>query len=154
LAAFAIVWSTPAARQCRVFAKSRIWIGLLSLRGAQLPGRPFSRIDGLRYAWHRHTSRYDSWSFQPPPLPDIARPGMQIRAIRNRQELVCESEMMHHCAGRTQSYTRRVIARELYFYRMIEPERLTIAVRPDRNVGLLKRFEEFITSSQETLPCG
>ena len=55
---------------------------------------------------------------------------MQIRAIRNRQELVCESEMMHHCAGRTQAYTRRVIARELYFYRMIEPERLTIAVHP------------------------
>ena len=43
---------------------------------------------------------------------------------------VAESDAMNHCAGRDKSYARRVAGGRLYFYRMIEPERLTIAIRP------------------------
>ncbi len=71
-----------------------------------------------------------SSAFPAPPLPDLTAPGLQIHAIRTRQELVAESATMHHCAGTEKSYMRRVAAGRLYFYRMLEPERLTIAVRP------------------------
>lgn len=35
---------------------------------------------------------------------------------------------MHHCAGRERTYARDVAAGRMYFYRMILPERLTIAL--------------------------
>jgi hypothetical protein len=38
--------------------------------------------------------------------------------------------LMQHCAGTEKSYARRVAAGRLYFYRLLEPERLTMAIRP------------------------
>lgn len=67
--------------------------------------------------------------FPVPPLDNLTAPGVRIEAIRSRQELIAESEALRHCAGRDPSYARRVTGGRLYFYRMIEPERLTIALR-------------------------
>jgi PcfJ-like protein len=77
----------------------------------------------------RKSQRPDRYLFPEPPLPDLVAPGIRIEAIRSQQELIAESKAMHHCAGRDPSYARRVSAGSLYFYRMIEPERLTIALR-------------------------
>jgi len=73
--------------------------------------------------------RSGSLAFPSPPIPDLAAQGVQILAIRSQPDLVVESNVMHHCAGRDRSYARRVVAGNLYFYRMLEPERLTIAIR-------------------------
>lgn len=67
--------------------------------------------------------------FPAPPLPDFMAAGVQISAIRSQPDLAAESDAMHHCAGRDRSYARRVVAGNLYFYRMLDPERLTIAIR-------------------------
>ncbi|MGD1073331.1 MAG: PcfJ domain-containing protein [Bryobacteraceae bacterium] len=75
----------------------------------------------------------DPLAFPKPPLPDLVAEGLRILAIRSRGDLVAESDAMHHCAGRDKSYARRVANGRLYFYRMIEPERLTIAIRPERS---------------------
>jgi hypothetical protein len=69
------------------------------------------------------------YAFPEPPLDELVTPGIQIEAIRSQGELIAESDAMHHCAGRDPSYARRVSAGRLYFYRMIQPERLTIALR-------------------------
>jgi hypothetical protein len=37
---------------------------------------------------------------------------------------------MQHCAGNSRFYARRIACGTLYFYRMLEPERLTIVIRP------------------------
>jgi hypothetical protein len=68
--------------------------------------------------------------FPSPPLPDMNSATVQITPIRSVADLVSESDIMHHCAGREKGYTRRVAGGRLYFYRMIHPERLTIAIRP------------------------
>ncbi len=68
--------------------------------------------------------------FPEPPLPGLAVSGVHISAILSHSELVAEGDMMEHCAGSQKSYARRVAAGRLYFYRMLRPERLTIAVRP------------------------
>jgi hypothetical protein len=74
--------------------------------------------------------RRDAADFPSPPLGDVDTQGVRIRAIKSRADLVAESDVMHHCAGREKSYARRVMNGRLYFYRMLEPERLTIAIRP------------------------
>jgi hypothetical protein len=80
----------------------------------------------------RHSQPRDRYFFPEPPLADLVASGIRIEAIRSQQDLIAESEAMHHCAGRDPSYARRVSAGILYFYRMIEPERLTIALRCKR----------------------
>jgi hypothetical protein len=74
--------------------------------------------------------RKSGGEFPAPPLRDLDAGRVRISAIRTRADLVAESDAMHHCAGRDKSYARRVAAGRLYFYRMITPERLTIAIRP------------------------
>lgn len=78
----------------------------------------------------RRSTRKNPFAFPEPPLADLAAAGIRIHAIRGRHDLVAESDAMNHCAGRDKSYARRVAGGRLYFYRMIEPERLTIAIRP------------------------
>ena len=75
--------------------------------------------------------------FPEPPLADLVAPGIRIEAIRSHEELVAESEAMHHCAGRDPSYARRVRSGSFYFYRMTEPERLTIALRCKRRYWII-----------------
>ncbi len=77
-------------------------------------------------------SRRTRFEFPPPPLPDLAALGVRIVAIRSQPDLIAESDAMRHCAGRDRSYARRVADGTLYFYRMLEPERLTLAIRPAR----------------------
>lgn len=72
-------------------------------------------------------------AFPAPPLRDVDLPGIRIVAIRSRGDLVAESDAMNHCAGKSRSFARRVMGERLYFYRMFEPERLTIAIRPRWN---------------------
>jgi hypothetical protein len=73
--------------------------------------------------------RQDRYEFPEPPYPELALEGIRIEAIRTQRELIYESDDMHHCAGRDPSYARAVSLRRFYFYRMIEPERLTIALK-------------------------
>jgi hypothetical protein len=47
---------------------------------------------------------------------------------------------MNHCAGRDRSYARRVMSGRLYFYRMIESERLTIAIRSSRQGWIVEEI--------------
>jgi hypothetical protein len=68
--------------------------------------------------------------FPAPPVAELAAAGVRIAAIRSQADLQAESREMNHCAGRDTSYARRVARGRLYFYRMLEPERLTIAIRP------------------------
>lgn len=76
------------------------------------------------------THRTRGLVFPTPPLPGFAVPGLSISAIGSHSELIVEGDIMEHCAGSQKSYARRVAAGRLYFYRMVVPERLTIAVRP------------------------
>lgn len=109
-----------------------------SLPDAALPGalppEPIPRFPDLnqpvRVAVTRPRRRTDALEFPAPPMPDLVVPGAQICAIRSYAELIAEGNVMRHCAGRDKSYARRVAAGSLYFYRMREPERLTIAIRP------------------------
>lgn len=68
--------------------------------------------------------------FPAPPLRGLAVPGVHISAIGSHSELVAEGDVMQHCAGSQKSYARRVASGQLFFYRMLRPERLTIAIRP------------------------
>ena len=70
--------------------------------------------------------------FPSPPLADLYTAGARIAAVRSHGDLQGEGRAMHHCAGSDISYARRVADGDLYFYRMLEPERLTIAIRPAR----------------------
>jgi hypothetical protein len=88
-------------------------------------------------------------AFPAPPLPDVATGGVQISAIRSQPDLAAESDAMHHCAGRDRRYARRVADGSVYFYRMLAPERLTIAIRP---AGCSWAVEE-IRGVCNRLPC-
>jgi hypothetical protein len=61
-------------------------------------------------------------------LPPVAETET-IHAIRHPRELQAEGREMHHCAG---GYAARVRSGDAYFYRMTEPERVTICLRPGR----------------------
>lgn len=66
--------------------------------------------------------------FPEPPLPDLMAPGIRINAIRRPSDLAQEGAAMDHCAGH-KSWMRRALNGRVFFYRMLEPERLTIAIR-------------------------
>jgi hypothetical protein len=76
------------------------------------------------------TPRTRKLAFPAPPLTGLSAPGVRICAISSHVELIAEGAMMQHCAGTEKSYARRVAAGRLYFYRLLEPERLTMAIRP------------------------
>ncbi len=76
-------------------------------------------------------STHRQLAFPEPPLSGLSVPGIRICAIASHAELIAEGNVMEHCAGNQKSYARRVAAGRLYFYRMLEPERLTIAIRPE-----------------------
>ncbi len=82
-------------------------------------------------------------SFPAPPLPNLAVRGIRICAIRSHLELIAEGDVMEHCAGSQKSYARRVAAGRLFFYRMLQPERLTIAIRPGVRGWALEEMKGF-----------
>lgn len=82
-------------------------------------------------------------TFPPPPLADVALPGFKISAIRNRDELVAEGDVMQHCVGTSGTYARRAAAGRLFFYRVLEPERLTLSIRPDASGWLIDEMHGF-----------
>jgi hypothetical protein len=63
-------------------------------------------------------------AFPEPPFADTA----DRIAIRTIEELRAEGAQMHHCAGTEAKYARRVAGGKLYFYRVLRPERLTLAI--------------------------
>ncbi|MFO7530367.1 MAG: PcfJ domain-containing protein [Marinobacter sp.] len=56
-----------------------------------------------------------------PPVPESNR----IQALKSWRNLLDEGRTMHHCVG---AYDVMVAEREVFIYRMHEPERLTIAL--------------------------
>ncbi len=78
----------------------------------------------------QETPRTRKLAFPAPPLTGLTAPGVRICAISSHTELIAEGALMQHCAGTEKSYARRVAAGRLYFYRLLEPERLTMAIRP------------------------
>ena len=56
-----------------------------------------------------------------PPIPGIDK----IQPLTTLRQLKKEGEMQHNCVA---TYARRVAKRELYIYRVLEPERATLAI--------------------------
>jgi cell division protein FtsZ len=65
--------------------------------------------------------RAEPLAFPPPPLPVTAT----IIPIQTEADLRDEGRAMGHCAA---SYLRRILARECFLYRVLEPERATLEV--------------------------
>ncbi|MDO6442231.1 PcfJ domain-containing protein [Marinobacter sp. 2_MG-2023] len=65
-----------------------------------------------------------------PPLPAIDG----IEPLESWLELLDEGSFMHHCVG---SYDRFVALGEVFIYRMMEPERLTISVERRNNTWVI-----------------
>jgi hypothetical protein len=59
--------------------------------------------------------------FPPPPFQGLD----WIEPIRTPEALTAEGRAMHHCAA---SYARSVASGQLYFYRVLAPERATLAI--------------------------
>lgn len=59
-----------------------------------------------------------------PPAPVAELPG-RIEYIRTTRELGLEGEEMHHCVG---GYERRIRRGECFIYRVLQPERATVAI--------------------------
>lgn len=86
---------------------------------------------GLHEAWTKrlNNAQLDAMvqeygeEFPPPPLP-----GMDgIHAIDSVRELLLEGRIMHNCVG---AYINTVRDGTCYIYRVTEPERATLAIRP------------------------
>jgi hypothetical protein len=122
--------------QCDLIARMRDLVGTARSRALPPPRiRSLADLDRPPAATRvparaPRPSQGKALTFPPPPLPDCAAAGVRICAIDSQQDLAGESRVMDHCAGRDASYARRVASGQLYFYRMLEPERLTIAIRP------------------------
>jgi hypothetical protein len=71
--------------------------------------------------------------FPDPPLPDCAT----IQAIRNARELRAEGRQMNHCVG---SYEQPIVRGEVAIYRVLAPERGTLALSGS---GANLRIREF-----------
>ncbi len=90
------------------------------------PARRLSNLDEYsRQVWRieerLEDMRQAKRRFAPPPIP----PGPGMEPIRSIDELRAEGVKMHHCCA---SYLQDVRSGKLYFYRMLEPERLTVCV--------------------------
>jgi hypothetical protein len=78
--------------------------------------------------------------FPDPPLPETET----ITAIRSRRDLKREGDEMRHCIGTNSYYARDILRGKIYAYRVLQPERLTLAVRKVAGgwrIGEVKGFE-------------
>jgi hypothetical protein len=66
--------------------------------------------------------------FPPPPIPG----NEHIQPIINATMLLEEGQTMRHCVG---SYAESVRRRERYIYRILQPERATLEIRPNGRGG-------------------
>jgi len=90
---------------------------------------------GMHEAWTRrlnsmqldHMVRRFGEELPPPPLPGTD----SIQPIDSVSELLLEGRTMHHCAG---SYIDDVRNGTCYIYRVMEPERATLAIWPGTSV--------------------
>jgi hypothetical protein len=90
------------------------------------PPAPFQNIASVEAYQHRlpPLARPEApRDFPPPPVPDADG----ITSILSSADLTAEAEAMHHCAA---GYSQRVHQHDAYFYRMTNPERLTICLHP------------------------
>lgn len=76
----------------------------------------------------------------PPPLP--GKEG-EIEPLVSRQELVAEGRLQHHCVG---SYSSAVRSGRIYVYRMLKPERATLAIALGSAGWVLREIHGFQNS--------
>jgi len=106
---------------------------MLAARGAPLPRlRSVAAVCELHDAEVEHLRRTTPRGLRimpEPPVPEMPRDGIEY--IANSDELMLESDRMHNCAA---SYEPLIQRGEVFLYRVISPERCTLAIALGRGM--------------------
>ena len=113
------------------------------LDGEQALGhmRPFRSIEAAEASHDElveRLNRKDSSgiAFPEPPLAGTE----QIVPLQNHAELVKEGRKMHHCVA---SYARGVCAGHVYVYRVLAPQRATLAIGKEKGIWKIYQLKGF-----------
>ncbi len=133
--------SDSASFQDQLRQQGRFWrdalkvAEVLGIKDAQVAlkrSRDFAAVRRLHDRWTDRLNQRQAQVvsgqtlFPPPPVPGTDK----IHPITSLEDLQAEGRLMHHCIT---VYQPKILARESYIYRMLEPERATIELRIEGN---------------------